>query len=163
MQGFFCLVEELRPEAIEVIHSLQSNRINLGVLSGDRCEAAARLAEQLQIEAQGELTPTEKADEIRRLQATGAVVAMVGDGMNDAPALTAAEIGIAMGCGTDVTRASAEVCLLRNDLRTLLESIAISRECIDCVRGNLAWSFAYNAWESSPRRSDYCILHWRRS
>jgi heavy metal translocating P-type ATPase len=145
IRGFFCLAEETRPTAPSAIHDLRKLEIDLAVLTGDRAGAAAQIGHQLQLPVLCELSPANKLREINALQARGSVVAMVGDGINDAPALTAADVGIALGCGTDVTRSSADVCLLKDDLTSLVEAIQISRKCVACIRGNLAWSFAYNS------------------
>ena len=115
------------------------------VLTGDYAERGAWVAEQLEVETLAELSPQDKIANIQRMRADSGVVAMVGDGLNDAPALAAADIGIAMGCGTDVTRESATVCLLGNDLGAIPWAISLARRTVRTIKVNLFWAFFYNA------------------
>ncbi len=145
IRGLFVLAEDPRPDASAALDELRRLRLDLGILTGDREAAAKALGRRLQLGVLAELSPGEKATEVVRLQAAGSVVAMVGDGINDAPALSTADVGIALGCGADVSRASADICLLRDNLMSLVEAITLARDCVRCIRGNLAWSFGYNA------------------
>jgi Cu+-exporting ATPase len=117
------------------------------MLSGDNPRAAQAVAGAVGIDpgrVRAGLLPEEKAVEIKALHQAGRVVAMVGDGINDAPALAAADIGIAMGGGTDVAMQAAGITLMRSDLRTLPWALSISRATAGKIRQNLAWAFAYN-------------------
>ncbi|MBX3444432.1 MAG: cation-translocating P-type ATPase [Planctomyces sp.] len=144
IQGVFIIEEQLRRDAVETLARLRDDGLDLGLLTGDHALRAARLSQELGIPVQSGLTPQAKADAIRSLQGVGQVVAMVGDGLNDAPALSTADVGIALGCGADVTRDSADVCLLSSRLRTLVDAIDLSRDTVRTIRGNLLWSFGYN-------------------
>ncbi len=144
VRGLFLLREELRPEARELIAACRELHLDLEVLTGDHAARGARLQNEIGVPVRAELLPEDKLDAIRKLQFTGARVAMVGDGVNDAPALALADVGIAMGCGTDVTRESADVCLIRNELRAIPWVIGLSRRTVSTIRQNLFWSFAYN-------------------
>jgi P-type E1-E2 ATPase len=144
VRGIFCFEEQVRAEAEESIDSLRGLDLDVAVLTGDHCSHAAELGRRLGLPVQAELLPEDKvAAIIRDTQALGPV-AMVGDGINDAPALARAEVGIAMGCGADVSRDSASVCLLGNDLRRLAWAIALARRTVQIIRQNLFWAFAYN-------------------
>jgi heavy metal translocating P-type ATPase len=145
VRGLVFLSEEVRPESERALEQLRERGLDLAILTGDRGPASTTLATRLKLPARFELAPADKAAEVLRLQSAGSVVAMVGDGINDAPALSTADVGVALGCGTDVTRSSADVCLLRNDLTSLVEAIDLARSCVRCIRGNLAWAFGYNA------------------
>jgi Cu+-exporting ATPase len=115
------------------------------MLTGDRRVAAAALANSLGIdEVRAEVLPEGKADVIAALRQTGAVVAMVGDGINDAPALAAADVGIAMGTGTDVAMQTAGITLMRGDPALIADAIDISRRTYAKIRQGLFWAFAYN-------------------
>lgn len=115
------------------------------VVTGDRREAAKMIAGKLGIaEVQGEVLPHEKAEIIGRLKQEGRVVAMAGDGINDAPALAAADVGIAMGTGTDVAIENAGITLLKGDLRGIVRALKLSRATIRNIKQNLAWAFLYN-------------------
>jgi Cd2+/Zn2+-exporting ATPase/Cu+-exporting ATPase len=126
--GTIAIADTVRPEASGAVAELHRMRLRTVLLTGDRQASATAVAQKLGIEAvEAELLPTDKQARVAQLVAQGRVVAMVGDGINDAPALTAANVGVAMGSGTEVARESADVVLLGNDLSKLVESLAIAR------------------------------------
>lgn len=141
----FYFLEELRPEASETVAAVRDLGLQVELLSGDSGARAGAVGEMLAIRATGELSPEEKFAVVRERQALGRVAVMVGDGLNDAPALAAADVGIALGCGADLSRESAGVCLLANDLRSLVDAIDTARQTQRVVQGNLLWAFGYNA------------------
>lgn len=145
LQGVFVFRELIRDEAAEVIQSCRQLGLDQAVLTGDRPERGIAISDALEITVTAGLLPDDKLSLIRSLQQRGERVAMIGDGLNDAPALALADVGIAMGCGTDVTRDTADICLVGNDLRTLPWLIRQSRDTVRVIRMNLLWSFAYNA------------------
>ncbi len=145
IRGVFLLDEVLRPEAAVAIEACRQLALDLAVLTGDRAERGRYWQQVLQIPVVAELLPEQKLTAIHRAHQECGSVAMVGDGLNDAPALAAADIGIAMGCGADVTRDSADICLLPNDLRLVPWAIQHSRRTVSTIRQNLAWSFGYNS------------------
>ena len=115
------------------------------VLSGDRREVADALGQELGVgDVRAEVTPAGKLAALEALQAEGAVVAMVGDGLNDAPALAQADVGIAMGGGTDVAKQTASVTLVRADPLAAVDAVLLGRRTLQIVRQNLAWAFGYN-------------------
>jgi Cu+-exporting ATPase len=120
--------------------------VRIVMLTGDRRQTAAAVAQKLGIdEVEAEVLPGQKAEVVRRLQSEGRVVAMAGDGINDAPALAAANVGIAMSTGTDVAIESAGVTLLRGDLRGIAKARRLSRATMRNIRENLFFAFIYNA------------------
>ncbi|HEV3334596.1 MAG TPA: heavy metal translocating P-type ATPase [Bryobacteraceae bacterium] len=134
-----------KPEATEAVSKLRAMGLEVWLITGDRqtgAEAAAREAGIANV--MFEVMPAEKVAHIRKLQAAGKRVAMVGDGINDAPALAQADLGIAMGSGTDVAMEAGDVTLMRGDLRSVAESIELSRRTMRIIRQNLFWAFAYN-------------------
>jgi Cu+-exporting ATPase len=143
--GLIALADTLRPEASEAIAALKAAGIGVTLLTGDSAQAAAAVAGQVGIEqVHAQVLPGEKADHIARLQAQGRVVAMVGDGVNDAPALAVADVGVAMGSGSAVARQAAALTLVRSDLGLLLTAIAVSKATLRTIRQNLGWAFGYN-------------------
>jgi Cu+-exporting ATPase len=115
------------------------------MLTGDRREAAAIVARQLGLtEIEGEVRPEEKESVIRRLRKQGRIVAMAGDGVNDAPALAAADVGIAMGTGTDIAIESSGITLVKGDLRGLVRARKLARATVSNIKQNLAFAFLYN-------------------
>lgn len=141
----FRLSDRLRPDAADAMAGLRSQGLHLSVLSGDAPETVARIAADLGIEsAAGGMTPEGKHAAIGRLQAAGSTVAMVGDGVNDAPVLAQAHVSIAMGGGTDLARSQGDVVLLSNELGHLVRGVDISRRTMRVIRQNLVWAFAYN-------------------
>lgn len=144
--GFFTLFDPIKkttPEAIDALHKMG---IKVIMLTGDSPEAAKTVADLLNLDGwQARTTPTSKEAFITDLQKKGAKVAMAGDGINDAPALARANLGIAMGDGTDVALESASVALVKGDLRGIAESFALSREIMRNIRQNLGLAFIYNA------------------
>jgi len=143
--GIVTVADRVRPEAQAVLRDLRAMGVRTVMLTGDVPTTAAAIARELGIdEYRARVLPHEKAAHIRELQATGSIVGMVGDGINDAPALAQADVGIAMGRGTDIAVESAEIVLLRNDLRGVVEAIRLARATVRTIRQNLFLSFIYN-------------------
>ena len=139
------LEDRLRESAIAAVLALQTSGIKTVMLSGDAHAVAARVAAQIGVgQFIAGLRPEDKSAEITRLRAAGAVVAMVGDGVNDAPALAASDVGIAMGTGTDVAMETAGITLMRNDLGLVAAAIEVSAATIAKIKQNLFWAFIYN-------------------
>ena len=143
--GLFAFGDSLKGGAAAGVAALQRRGIHTHLISGDNRGSAESVAKQLGIEqVHAEVLPADKAAEVARLKAGGAVVAMVGDGINDAPALAAADVGIAMGGGTDVAMHAAAITLMRGDPRLVPAALEISRRTYAKIRQNLFWAFIYN-------------------
>jgi len=141
----FALADALRPESLEAVQRLQKLGMQVAMLTGDKAEVAADVAQALGIdEVLAEVLPENKEREIRRLQESGRVVAMVGDGVNDAPALARADVGIAIGSGTDVAAESAGIILVRSDPGDVVRVMDLSRAAYRKMVQNLAWAAGYN-------------------
>jgi Cu+-exporting ATPase len=137
--------DTVKSSSAEAIRELRALGLTPVLLSGDSAEAANRVAAEVGIErVLAEVLPGDKAAEIRRLQESGEVVAMVGDGVNDAPALAQADLGIAIGTGTDVAIEASDLTLVSGDLRAAVDAIRLSRRVLGTIKGNLFWAFAYN-------------------
>ncbi len=141
--------DEPKPEAKQVLAALREQGLRLVMLSGDNISAAQTMARRLGLSTQdneviANVLPGDKADRIKSLKDDGHVVAMVGDGINDAPALAAADVGIAMGSGTDVAMHAAGITLMRGDLKLVAAALSISRRTVAKIRQNLFWAFVYN-------------------
>ena len=143
--GAIAVTDTPKPEALEVVRRLKSMGIEVVMLSGDNNQVAQAVGKSLDIDRViADVLPQHKADVVKQLQQEGKVVAMVGDGINDAPALTQADIGIAMGTGTDVAMESADITLVRGDLKGVLTAFNLSRGAIRTIKQNLFWAFFYN-------------------
>ncbi|MCF8197236.1 MAG: heavy metal translocating P-type ATPase [Sulfuritalea sp.] len=143
--AFFFLNDSLRPDASPMVAALSAARVNLSIFSGDTQAAVSRVGRALGIDdARGGLLPEDKHAALKALQSSGEVVAMVGDGVNDAPVLAQAQVSIAMGGGADLARANADVVLLGNNLQALPQGLALARRTMRIVKQNLVWAFAYN-------------------
>jgi Cu+-exporting ATPase len=137
--------DTIKPSSPEAIAELERLGLTPVLLTGDNEETARRVAAEVGIERViAEVMPDEKAAEIRRLQAAGEVVAMVGDGVNDAPALAQADLGLAIGTGTDVAIEASDLTLVSGDLRAAGDAIRLARRTLATIKGNLFWAFAYN-------------------
>ena len=145
MAAAFALADPLRPEAQAVISSLGRRGLRVVMLSGDRRATAEAIAKQVGIDVViAEVLPDGKVDAIRSLQRDGRRVAMVGDGLNDAPALAQADVGMAMASGTDIAAEAASVTLMRNDLNSVEHAIVLARKTMTIMKQNLFWAFIYN-------------------
>ncbi|MEZ5563366.1 MAG: heavy metal translocating P-type ATPase [Gammaproteobacteria bacterium] len=143
--GVLAIADQLRPEAIAAVATLRDMGIRTLMLSGDAVMVAAAIGQQAGVdEARGAMQPEDKATAIEALHGTGHVVGMIGDGINDAPALAVADVGIAMGTGTDIAMETAGITLMRSDPRLVAAAIDISRATFGKIRQNLFWAFIYN-------------------
>ncbi len=146
LAGLIGVVDPIKPSTIEAIRQLHEEGIRVVMLTGDSQATAAAVARKLGIdEVHAEILPSQKSEIVKRLQADGRIVAMAGDGVNDAPALAQAQVGIAMGTGTDVAMESAGVTLVKGDLRGIAKARALSRGTMRNIRQNLFFAFFYNA------------------
>jgi len=144
--GVLGVADPLKPEAWEVVQQLRAGGLQVVLLSGDHAASVQAVAGQLGVdELAAGVLPADKADRVRALRAAGRVVAMVGDGINDAPALAEADVGIAMGGGTDVARQTAGVTLVSGDLRGVVRALRLGEATMRNVRQNLGFAFGYNA------------------
>lgn len=143
--GTIALADEIRPEAKEAVDALQAMGVDVAMITGDSKEVAAQVAAELGIEQYfARVRPEEKSEKVKLLQSQGKKVAMVGDGVNDAPALTQADVGIAIGAGTNVAIESAGIILVKNDPRDIVKIIKLSRLTYSKMIQNLFWATGYN-------------------
>ena len=139
------MADRLKDESRDAVASLKRLGLDVIMLTGDNPRTAQGVADRLGIDrVLAGVLPHQKAEEVRRLQQAGKLVAMVGDGINDAPALAQADVGLAMGTGTDVAMEAADVTLMRGDLRTIVSAIALSRATTRNIKQNLFAAFIYN-------------------
>jgi Cu+-exporting ATPase len=144
--GLLGVADPIKQSAPEAVAQLHREGLRVVMLTGDNRTTAAAVARRLALdEVRAEVLPPEKVDVVRQLQAEGHTVAMAGDGVNDAPALAQAQVGIAMGTGTDIALESADVTLLKGDLRGIVRARRLSRAMMRNIRQNLAFAFLYNA------------------
>jgi Cu+-exporting ATPase len=141
----FAIADALRPEAASVVTNLKRRGLRVVMLSGDRRATAEAVAKQVGVgEVIAEVLPDGKVDAIKALQRDGRHVAMVGDGLNDAPALAQADVGIAMASGTDIAAEAAAVTLMRSDLTGVEQAIVLAKKTMKTMKQNLFWAFIYN-------------------
>lgn len=143
--GFVGVADTIKESAREAINELHRQKIKVVMMTGDNAKTAGAVARKLNIDQVfADILPDQKADKVKQLQAQGKIVAMAGDGVNDAPALAQADVGIAMGTGTDVAMQSADITLLKGDLRGILRAKTLSRATMQNIRQNLFLAFVYN-------------------
>jgi Cu+-exporting ATPase len=145
LAGLLGVADPIKPSTAEALRLLHDDGVRVVMMTGDNRTTAQTIARKLGIEEfEGEVLPAQKKDVVERLKKEGRIVAMAGDGVNDAPALAAADVGIAMGSGTDVAMESAGITLVKGDLRGIARARLLSRATMRNIRQNLFWAFAYN-------------------
>jgi Cu+-exporting ATPase len=145
LAGLVVLADQIKPDALEAVKRLEADNVRVVMLTGDRQEVAAKVAKELGIEEfEAQVLPQQKAEVVKQLKSKGRIVAMAGDGINDAPALAAADVGIAMGTGTDVAIENAGITLVKGDLRGIVRARKLSRATVGNIKQNLLFAFFYN-------------------
>jgi Cu+-exporting ATPase len=143
--GVLGIADALKPESAAVVAALRAKGLRVSMITGDNQRTAEAIARQAGVDDyEAEILPSGKAEAVNRLQKAGRAVAFVGDGINDAPALAQAEVGIAVATGTDIAIEAADVTLTRGDLQGLLSALETARRTMRTIRGNLFWAFIYN-------------------
>ena len=144
-EAVIAVADTIKPSSKDAVDELKKLGIDIFMLTGDNKRTAEAIAKQVGIEnIIAEVLPENKAEEVNRLKAKGKIVAMVGDGINDAPALASADIGLAMGTGTDVAMEAADITLMSGDLKAIPASIRLSKKTMGKIKQNLFWAFFYN-------------------
>ena len=144
--GIIAVMDTAKEEAAEAIAELKSMKLEVAILTGDNEKTAKAIGNQLGIDRIiANVLPWQKVDEIKKLQSEGKTVAMVGDGINDAPALAQADIGIAIGSGTDIAKETGGIVLIKDDLRDVALGIELSKKTMRKINSNLFWAFIYNS------------------
>ena len=172
LAGVIAVADAIKPATRRALDSLRTGGVRIVMVTGDNRKTAEAVGRQLGIEEiEADVLPQDKGRIVKKLMAEGRIVAMAGDGVNDAPALAAAAVGIAMGTGTEVAIRSAGVTLVKGDLAGIVRAITLSRATMRNIRQNLAFAFGYNAIGIPSQqalfipRSAYCSvlssLHWR--
>ena len=143
--GAIMVADSLKPDSLSAVDNLKRMHMRVVMLTGDNAATARHMAEELHIdEVVSDVLPDEKASHIMKMEKAGARVAMVGDGVNDAPALACAQVGISLKSGTDLAMESSDIVLMKNHPRGVAEALQLGRATLHIIRQNLFWAFFYN-------------------